>query len=314
MSQPAFKHDSILNCRIRKEVASNQVTTFGVGKGISLLLEPESVEKLLEIIPTLNDQPRFIGNGSNLVLPDYWVTAPIIRLPKSLSGAVPGDSLVGDMLAAFKGEAFYAGSSLINLSRTFSQQGKSGLEFAAGIPGSLGGAVKMNAGAHGESISDVITGVVIVDNSAQAKVLSKNELNFSYRHSLIKEDVLVLAASILLKEGNQEEIRSRRESCLEYRTKTQPLKMPSAGSLFRNPVDPGVPSEEPLRAAAFYLEKVGLKGYRSGGVGYSELHSNWLVRLEDFARAESVVELIELGRKRVFEAYGLNLTPEILVW
>ena len=310
MTEAASKLELFSNCRIRRDVLSNQITTFGVGKGISLLIEPESIDALLKVISELDDEPLILGNGSNLVLPDDWVFPPVIRLPKALSGPVAKDSQLFDALSGFSGEPYYAGSSLINLSRTFSQAGRKGLEFAAGIPGTLGGAIKMNAGAHGESLSQVITGVVVADKNGKVRAIGKSELDFSYRHSCIAGDQIVLGATILLQEGDKEEIRLRRESCLDYRSKTQPLKMPSAGSVFRNPVDP----TQSLEAAAYYLEQVGLKGYQSGGVGYSNLHSNWLVRLEDSARAEDVSILIELGKKRVFEKYGINLTQEILLW
>lgn len=310
MTLAASKLELFSSCRIRRDVPSTQLTTFGVGKGISLLVEPETIDALLKVIPELDDEPLILGNGSNLVLPDDWVKRPVIRLPKTLSGPVAEDSLLFEALSIFNGEPYYAGSSLINLSRTFSQVGKRGLEFAAGIPGTLGGAIKMNAGAHGESISEVITGVVVLDKRREIRAICKEELDFSYRHSSISVDQIVLAASILLQDGDKEEIRLRRESCLNYRTQTQPLKMPSAGSVFRNPADPN----KLLLAAAYYLEQVGLKGYQRGGVGYSSLHSNWLVRLEDSARTEDVASLIELGKKRVFENYGLNLTQEILLW
>jgi UDP-N-acetylmuramate dehydrogenase len=309
MAESLSKAASFDNCRVRRDVPSNQLTTFGIGKGLLQLFEPDNVELLIQILPMLENF-LVLGNGSNLVLPDSWISRPVIRLPKSISGPIGKESPLNELLSDFEGENYYAGTSLINLSRTFSLAGLSGLEFAAGIPGTLGGAIKMNAGAHGESVSQVITGVITVDSEGTLRVLGPSQLDFSYRHSSISSEMIVLAASINCKRGLTEEIRARRESCLEYRTKTQPLKMPSAGSVFRNPISP----EKPLEAAAYYLERVGLKGYQMNGVGYSSMHSNWLVRLEDSASSEDVRNLIQLGQKRVFEEYGLNLTPEILLW
>lgn len=309
MSLSASKLELFSNCRFRRDVESSQITTFGVGTGLKTLIEPDNIEALLKLLPELEEEPLILGNGSNLVLPDTWILRPVIRLPKSLSGPVSEDTLLFESLSGFDGLPYYAGTSLINLSRIFSQEGKKGLEFAAGIPGTLGGAIKMNAGAHGESISEVVTGVVVSDIRGNIRVITKKQMDFSYRHSVIDDDI-VLAVSILAEDGDKAEIGARRQSCLNYRSKTQPLKMPSAGSAFRNPQD----ANQNLEAAGYYLEKVGLKGYQSGGVGFSTLHSNWLVRLEDSARAEAVASLIALGVKRVFEEYGLNLTPEILLW
>jgi UDP-N-acetylmuramate dehydrogenase len=209
----------------------------------------------------------------------------------------------------------------MNISRTLSQEGKSGLEFGAGIPASLGGAVKMNAGAHGCSIATVVEGAVVCELDGTLRYLSNVDLNYSYRHSSILPSQIVVAVSLKLQDGDPETIKGQRQKCLDYRTKTQPLKFPSSGSVFRNPESPNLdppkldpPESGTLKAAAYYLEQVGLKGHRLGGVGYSELHSNWLVRLDDSGRAEEVRNLIELGKKRVFEKFGLELKPEILQW
>ncbi len=310
---------AIPSLRLLESVSAQSLTTFGAGANAALLLEPSNLSELINVVSFLQElgaQYRVIGNGSNVILPDSPLQDAIIRFPKSFAGEVETGHPLREYFPQASGVIYLGGTPLMNLSRKLSVEGLSGFEFAAGIPGTLGGGIKMNCGAHGASISEVVTGALVLRNG-EIDYLSLSALDFSYRHSAIMRSDIVLAASLKLTPGDAENIRDKRQSCLDYRSKTQPLKLPSAGSVFRNPtlVSPGVfiPQSE-LKAAAWYLEQAGLKGYRRGGVQFSDLHANWLVRIEDFARAEDVSTLIELGKQRVLESFGLELTPEILLW
>ena len=196
-----------------------------------------------------------------------------------------------------------------------SAAGLSGLEFAAGIPASLGGALVMNAGAHGEELSNIVQSVAVLSTDGKLVLRSASEMKYSYRHSELLPGEVVIGSALRLEPADPEQIRQRRSSCLEYRKKTQPLSMPSAGSAFRNPSRQNSPDGKISQpAAAQLLEEVGLKGYAAGGVSYSTLHSNWLVRTGEQARTSELETLIDLGIRKVRDRFDIELRPEIVIW
>ncbi|OVE79910.1 UDP-N-acetylenolpyruvoylglucosamine reductase, partial [bacterium J17] len=213
----------------------------------------------------------------------------------------------------------FAAAALMSLSRKFSGQGLSGLEFAAGIPASLGGAIAMNAGAHGSQISDVLDSVLVYLPKQGLEHLRAEDLNFSYRHSSLSEGALVLAAQISLEAKSKEEVSTKRAECLGYRKQTQPLSQPSSGSVFKNPTPVEIDSEKRAQmsknvTAAELLDAVGVKGLEMGGVAFSNLHANWLVRVSESASSNDVLVLVKEAQKRVWEKYGISLEPEIVFW
>jgi len=304
--------------RVQENVPARRLTTFGVGGAVRYLVEPASSEELIDTVEAAvrSGTPfRILGNGSNVVIPDEGFPGTVIRLGRAFEAVVRPEtedarSLSAQIPALGSESVFvYAGAPMMSLSRKLSQEGRAGLEFAAGIPGTLGGAVKMNAGAHGSQLSDVLEGAWVL-RRGETVFLSKGDLDFRYRHSSIGAEDFVIGAVLKLPSGDVVEIQSRRQECLEYRKRTQPLHLPSAGSVFRNPAS----GTGPALAAAALLEQAGLKGRRSGGVAYSEMHSNWLVRVDDTGRSAEVRELIELGQSTVQRLFGVELIPEILLW
>jgi UDP-N-acetylmuramate dehydrogenase len=337
--------------RVRRGVLGSDITTFALGGPLGALIEPIDVNVLPELFRVLNDNERVvfvIGNGSNLLIHDSGVNSIVLRLGRSLSGwLLTGDShfdpaealrqlkeesLLHEVEPAHIGQPLlslliYAGTPLIGLSRAVCAAGFSGLEFAAGIPGSVGGAVKMNAGAHGRSISDNITAVYCINSCGECVRFLPEDLCFSYRSSGIEDSMLVFAVQMRFERADAEKIVQQRNSYLEYRKRTQPLHMPSAGSVFRNPFpsapyllscasvadERALPSKIQFPAGKL-IESAGLKGFQIGGAGFSEMHANWIVKLDSCTRSSDVQQLIQLARERVMDQFSIELQTELTIW
>lgn len=326
--------------KLQCEVSAANLTTFALGGQIGLLAEPQDVDGLLRALEWFwkNGVPwRVLGAGSNVVVCDDGIEEVVIRLGDAFNGVLSWDaegefgirklqssnevtSIPAELGNVHFGESFkilaLAGTPLMGLSRRCSNLGLSGLEFAAGIPASLGGAVAMNAGAHGESMGLVVEKVYVVDVEGRLKELSREEMQFSYRETRLGKNDIALGALILLNVGQSDDVLAKRARCLEYRKQTQPLQFPSAGSVFANPTVNGgqLETDSKLRYAAYLLEKVGMKGVECGGVAYSSMHANWLVKIRDDAKASEVACLMAKGQERVLQEFGIELRPEIIFW
>jgi len=307
---------------VREGISGKSLTTFGVGGPVPFLFEPRNHDEALAIFKFLKADRipyKIIGNGSNLVLPDEGMgDIAIVRLtfrkskPKLI---IQKNSFELDSLnlkdVAFTDKVILdipASISMMNISRQTSELGLSGLEYSAGIPGTLGGAVRMNAGAHGAQISDILVSASIWDeNIGEIVEYQKGEdLSFSYRHCNLSEGAIILSAKIELTKKDVQEVRDQRSSALKYRKETQPLSMPSAGSVFRNPTKE--------LSAAKILDDLGCKGARVGGVRLSEMHSNWIVRVSDEARASDIKTLVDSLKEHALKNTGISLEEEIIFW
>lgn len=301
---------------LRRDVPSRELTTFGLGADALLVLEPSSPLEMQNVLKSLQRSGtgwRVIGAGSNVVLPDKALEQALVRLGRGLSGAAlkQGQPLISvEAVAAELGERsilqFYAGgaTSLMALSRVMTGAGLSGLEFAAGIPASIGGAVAMNAGAHGGCIADVLRRVHLVSAEGE-RILEAQELELGYRRCRLPAGSVVVGAEFELTPDSVDNCRRRRRENLQYRKQTQPLHLPSAGSVFRNPAS---------ASAGELLERCGMKGRRKGGVQFSQMHANWLVRAAPGACAADLCFLVDEARERVSKECGEELIPEICVW
>jgi UDP-N-acetylmuramate dehydrogenase len=288
---------------VRRDVLGSDLTTFAIGGELSLLVEPQDLSQLLAVSKFLAaaDLPwRVLGAGSNLLISDQGVKAVVLKLGKGFRtlssiehGRVPGLIEVG------------GAASLMTLSRSMSEQGLSGLEFAGGIPASIGGAVFMNAGAHGGEIGAVLKEVAFVIDGEEHRVAAKT-LPFSYRHSGIDPKAIVTSAIFELTPGDREKIIAHRAECLRERKLRQPLNSPSAGSVFRNPA--------PDAPAGRLIESCGLKGQELGGAQISEMHGNWIVNPRRVATSKDVQELISLCIQTVNQMHGVTLRPEVVSW
>lgn len=273
-------------------------TTLKVGGPADVLVQPEDKEKLitcLRIIHSLQLPYRVIGRGSNLLVKDGGIRGVVIKLGNGL------DYLKIDNCLITAG----AGLSFVKLATIIAKKGLSGLEFAGGIPGTVGGAVYMNAGAHGSDVSKVLASAEIFFDDGELAILTNEELEFNYRSSLIqvKRPGTCLEATFKLNKGNRHEIAAEMAKHKDYRRLTQPLKQPCCGSVFRNPKP---------HSAGQLIEKAGLKGYRIGEAQISPLHANFIVNLGN-ASAQDVLELINHIQATVYTKFGIEMKPEVQV-
>ncbi len=333
-----------------RNTAGATLCTLGIGGPLELLCVPNSLHQVtaaLEISVEHCLSTRILGGGSNVLIPDEGLPGLTIQLGKAFAGfcllgpvgadygrsdtikdclhngtCAPLKQLQAELqgIRASMGEGteveiLVPGSTpLMSLSRQTVLAGFSGLEFAAGIPASLGGAIRMNAGAHGGQMSDVVTEVFSVSAEHGLRQFSTETLGFAYRQCSLPAEELVLASVLRLKADDVEVIKQRRTSCLSYRKKTQPLSLPSAGSVFRNPVQAPTGSGDEVPTAAELLDRLGVKSWVLGGVRFSEMHANWIVRTAEVAKASDVRELIKRAQAEAESAYDVRLQSEILLW
>lgn len=273
-------------------------TTWKVGGPADLFIYPHRFEECVNTMKVLrkhNLSWRVIGRGSNLLVSDEGIRGAVIK--------------IGDGLDSFQQDGnritVGAGYSTIRLAVVTAKLGLAGLEFAAGIPGNIGGAVYMNAGAHGSDISNVLESAKVLLETGEYVELSNEELKFRYRTTILQETIrgLVLEATFRLTEGNREEITANLTKFKDYRRRTQPLDYPCAGSVFRNP---------PGDSAGRLIEAAGLKGYRIGGACVSTLHGNFIINDQE-AKAADILALIEHIRQVVYERFQVQLVPEVEV-
>ncbi|MBS2968880.1 UDP-N-acetylmuramate dehydrogenase [Metabacillus sp. KIGAM252] len=271
-------------------------TTMKIGGPADCLVQPkdiESIETIIRIVKEHGVKWRAIGRGSNLLVSDQGIEGVVIKLGDGLDHM----DIDGDILTVG------GGYSVIKLATIISKKGFSGLEFASGIPGSIGGAVYMNAGAHGSDMSKILVKARVLFEDGTMEWLSNEELNFSYRTSLLQKERpgICLEAVLKLEAGVKEEIVKVMQKNKDYRRDTQPWNFPCAGSIFRNPL--------PEYAGAL-VEKAGLKGYKLGGAQVSDMHGNFIVNAGG-ATAEDVLNLIAFIKKTILEKYGTELETEV---
>ena len=270
-------------------------TSFHIGGPAALMALPKSREEAACAVRTaagLGIAPFFMGNGSNLLVPDEGVDRFLIKSVPGLERCqVQGTQLLAG-----------AGISLARLAAFARDEGLTGLEFAHGIPGSLGGAVTMNAGAYGGEMKDVIRQVTVLTPECEQKVLSREELDLSYRHSCIpKNHFLVLEAELSLTPAPEQEIRAKMAELREKRVEKQPLEYPSAGSTFKRP--------EGYFAGKLIMD-AGLRGYAVGDAQVSEKHCGFVINRGNATAAENL-QLMKDVQERVKKQSGVTLEPEV---
>jgi UDP-N-acetylmuramate dehydrogenase len=271
-------------------------TTMKIGGPVDILIEPssiESLEKLMKIIITKQIPWRAIGRGSNLLVSDLGIEGVVIKLSSGIDHLTINDQEI----------TVGGGHSLVSLSTIISKKGLSGLEFASGIPGSVGGAVYMNAGAHGSDISKILKKAKVLFKDGTIGWLSNEEMEFSYRTSCLQKSRpgIVLEAVFQLTEGDRTQIVAEMQKNKDYRKNTQPYNFPCAGSIFRNPLP---------HYAGKLIETAGLKGYQIGGAKISEMHGNFIVNAGN-AKAQDVLDLIQYVKKTIFDLYQIEMETEV---
>ena len=292
--------------KIYADVLENEAmkkhTTFRIGGEVDYYIYPKDILGFIRIIDILkeNEIPfRVVGRGSNLLWDDKSYKGAVICLDHGLNDSFFEEN---GMLVA------YAGCSIINLSVEAAKHSFTGLEFATGIPGSLGGGLYMNAGAYKSDLSSIVDSVLVYAEN-NLVWMKKEDLKFGYRKSLFQQhkDWIILAAKFQLKKGDQKEILNLMESRKTRRVESQPLDKPCAGSVFRNP--------ESMPAWKI-IEDLGLRGYQIGGAQVSLKHCNFIVNANGQAKAQDVRDLISLIQAQAKEKYNVDMITEVeqVIW
>ena len=272
-------------------------TSFKIGGPADILVQPQDADALAQVLAAARDcgvPVTILGNGSNVLVRDKGIRGLVIK--------------IGNALKTFRqdGERLYfgAGYSLALASRKAWECGLSGMEFAVGIPGSIGGAVYMNAGAYNGEMKCVVESVRVMDMAGKAMELTAEDLQFGYRKtSLQQSGYIITEVCLKMQPGDRDAIKAMMDDFSSRRISKQPLELPSAGSMFKRP---------PGHFAGTLIEQAGLKGYTVGGAQVSEKHAGFVVN-RGSATAADVLQLIADVRRIVMEKAGVDLHPEVLV-
>jgi len=275
-------------------------TSIGVGGRADALVFPESVAELGRIVAFLRAEGIslfFVGNGTNLIVRDNGFRGVIVSTKGLRAVRVEGRE---EGRAAILAEA---GASLAEVVALTARETLTGMEFCAGIPGSVGGGIRMNAGAYGSELKDVIESVDLLNGEGNIKSCKRETLQFQYRDLALPEGACVAGGVFVLARGNRDAVEGRIREILRTRSGKHPLQYRNAGSIFKNPK--GVP-------AGRIIDEAGLKGVRIGGAQVSEMHGNFIVNLGS-ATARDIIGLIELVQQKVLETKGIALEPEVKI-
>lgn len=272
-------------------------TSFHIGGPAELMAQPQSEAELQSLLLKAAEAAvpvTLVGNGSNLLVRDKGIRGLVIKL----------GSMLRDIKVSGNVLTFGSGVSLAQASRKAAELGLSGMEFAVGIPGSIGGAVYMNAGAYDGEMSKVVKSVRVMDAAGKVRELSADELDFGYRHSALQgSGKIVTSVTVELSAGDKQAIAEKMADFSNRRITKQPLELPSAGSMFKRP---------PGYFAGTLIDQTGLKGYTVGGAQVSTKHAGFVVNIGG-ATAADVLQLISDVQAKVFAAHGVHLEPEVLV-
>lgn len=281
--------------RVRTDEPMKSHTTFRVGGPADFFVTPETSEEVRAVIDMCRSEEidcHIIGNGSNLLVSDRGVRGVVVQIAKAMNKIESN----GEQIRA------QAGALLSEVAAHALKDGLAGFEFAAGIPGTLGGACVMNAGAYGGEMKDVLYEVTVLTPQGEFRILKEDELELGYRTSVIaRKGYIVLEAVIRLKKGDEEEIRRQMEDLRDRRISKQPLEYPSAGSTFKRPEG---------YFAGKLIQDAGLRGYTFGGAQVSEKHCGFVINRGDATAAE-VAELMRRVADKVEEQFKVRLEPEV---
>jgi UDP-N-acetylmuramate dehydrogenase len=278
---------------MENELMANH-TSYGIGGPALAFIEPKSIKEL-QMIKSFAEKYQVpvncIGNGSNLLVSDEGINGFVVSLEKSFKNILFNE---------YKCDAG-AGVKLSKLVKECIKRNLAGLETLIGIPGTLGGALIMNAGSFGNEISNYLTSIELLNRNGVVEQKPANEIEFTYRSSTFNKDDIILSAEFKLKKASETEIQKNRDQANFSRKSTQPLKFRSAGSVFKNPKD---------FAAGYLIDQAGLKGKSIGGAMVSGIHANFIINQSN-AKANDVVQLIKIIRDTILKKYSIVLELEI---
>lgn len=296
---PAFVASGLKNSRVLYSEPMSEHTSFKIGGPCDLLVMPSTPEDAVTVWTRCREASlpcRVIGNGTNLLIRDGGVRGCLIKMAPGSSGI----ELLGDSSMRVA-----AGTLLPRLVQSALLENLSGLEWAIGIPGSVGGAVTMNAGAYGGDFGSLVNRVQVATPDGKTFWMRSDEIGFAYRHSIFTErdDLLVLAVDVSLAPGDRKAIYDVMMTRAKEREEKQPLDVPSAGSAFRRP---------PGHYVGQMIEQLGLKGFRIGGAQVSQKHAGFIVNTGN-ATSKDVESLLNLIKTKVKESFDVDLQPEVVI-
>lgn len=289
--------DGWIKDHVIEDYPMKEVTSFQIGGPVDYFVEPRSEEELKDVIVSVerDEMPWMImGKGTNMVVSDKGIRGAVIRLENYFSDVrVEGTRVIAQ-----------SGASMKKVAEAACEASLTGLEFAHGIPGAVGGAMTMNAGAYGGEMKDVVESVKVMYHDGTTEVIPGDQMDFRYRNSRVyDEKLVVLEATFLLQPGEQAAIQSQMDELWNRRVSKQPLEYPSAGSTFKRPVG---------YFAGQLIDQAGLRGLKHGGAQVSQKHCGFVINCGD-ATCKDVVELIRMVQEAVYEKHGVELETEVKV-
>jgi len=291
--------NSVSNIDIRCNELMARHTSFRIGGAAEVMAFPKTEKELAQLLRTaaaLQAKPAILGAGTNVLAPDEGLPGLCICLKDALDGM---ELLEGNRIRVM------AGVTMTRAAVFAANHALSGMEFAHGIPGTVGGGVYMNAGAYGGEIRDICESVDVMDMQGNLKTLTNSQMQFSYRHSLLEEEGGIVVSTVFaLEPKNADEIKAKMKELQGKRSASQPLDLPSAGSAFKRPVG---------GYAAALIDQAGLKGFAVGGAAISTKHAGFAVNTGG-ATAADVKGLLQQVSDLVFENSGIRLEPEVRIW
>lgn len=295
-------YDKIKNFISKEDIYINEPmskhTTFKIGGNADIFIKLrsiEQIEKIVKLSRKINEPLKIIGNGSNILVKDNGIRGIVAKVCTNSYEFVDDETIKVD-----------AGLLNSKVAQILLDKKLSGFEFAAGIPGTIGGAIKMNAGAYGGQMSDIVVStryINLSDEQLRIEQIDNEEHEFGYRHSIFSNNIIILNTTLKLNKGIKEEIQDKMDYNKQSRKEKQPIDKPSAGSTFKRGSD---------FITAQLIDECGLKGYTIGGAQVSEKHAGFIVNLGN-ATAKDVLELVEFVKKQVFEKFNKAIELEIEV-
>ena len=284
---------------LRFEESMSRHTSFRIGGPVEVMAFPKNKEELAKILKAsalMDLKPAILGAGTNILAPDEGIRGLIICLKDCMDGMEQLDETHIRVAA---------GVTMTRAAMFAANLGLGGMEFAHGIPGTVGGGIYMNAGAYGGEICQICESVEIMDMAGNVRVLTNEEMQFTYRHSILEEEqAIVLGATFCLNPSDSEAIKATMKELQAKRSASQPLDLPSAGSAFKRPVG---------GFAAALIDQAGLKGFAVGNAGVSAKHAGFAVNLGGATAAE-MKQLLQQVSDIVYEKSGIRLEPEVRIW
>ena len=291
--------EKLPNVELRFDEPMSRHTSFRIGGPVAVMAFPKSAEELAEILKVsalMDITPAILGAGTNVLAPDEGMDGLVVCLKDCMGGMEQLDETTIRVAA---------GVTMTRAAMFAANLGLGGMEFAHGIPGTIGGGVYMNAGAYGGEIKDICVSVDVMDKAGNITCRTAEEMKFSYRHSVLEDEGgIVLAAEFKLVPTSAEDVKAKMKELQAKRSASQPLDLPSAGSAFKRPVG---------GFAAALIDQAGLKGYTVGGAGISTKHAGFAVNVGG-ATAADVRNLLSQVSDIVFEKSGIRLEPEVRIW